>query len=106
MKDQTKSGFKMTGAPEPVVSSNSKMPWEALHSTAGEPYIVPSQNENVAGGKGSGAMLSQEAAVNFAKTKLASTIVKGTVPADGFGSTALQSQIQMLEAAEVKHLLV
>ena len=45
------------------------------------------------------AMLSKEAAVNFAKTKLASTIVKGTVPADGFGSTALLSQIKMLEAA-------
>jgi N-acetylglucosamine transport system substrate-binding protein len=100
MKDQTKSGFKMTGAPEPVVSSNSKMPWEALHSTAGEPYVVPSQGKNVAGGKEfMRAMLSQEAAVNFAKTKLASTIVKGTVPSDGFGSTALQSQIQMLEAA-------
>ena len=100
MKDQTKSGFKMTGAPEPVVSSNSKMPWEALHSTAGEPYVVPTQGKNVAGGKEfMRAMLSQEAAVNFAKTKLASTIVKGTVPADGFGSTALQSQIQMLEAA-------
>ena len=100
MKKQTKSGFKMTGAPEPVVSSNSKMPYEALHSTAGEPYIVPSQGKNLAGGKEfMRAMLSQEAAVNFAKTKLASTIVKGTVPADGFGSTALQSQIQLLEAA-------
>jgi N-acetylglucosamine transport system substrate-binding protein len=100
MKDQTKSGFKMTGAPEPVVSSNSKMPWEALHSTAGEPYIVPSQGKNVAGGKEFlRAMLSKDAAVNFAKTKLSSTIVKGTVPADGFGSTALQSQIEMLEAA-------
>ena len=100
MKDQTKSGFKMTGAPEPTVTSNSKLPWEALHSTAGEPYIVPSQGKNVAGGKEFlRAMLSQEAAVNFAKTKLSSTIVKGTVPADGFGSTALQSQIKMLEAA-------
>jgi N-acetylglucosamine transport system substrate-binding protein len=100
MKDQTKSGFKMTGAPEPTVSSNAKMPWEALHSTAGEPYIVPSQGKNVAGGKEFlRAMLSQEAAVNFAETKLASTIVKGTVPADGFGSTALLSQIKMLEAA-------
>ena len=100
MKDQTKSGFKMTGAPEPTVSSNAKMPWEALHSTAGEPYIVPSQGKNVAGGKEFlRAMLSQEAAVNFAKSKLASTIIKGTVPADGFGSTALQSQIKMLEAA-------
>ena len=100
MKKQTKSGFKMTGAPEPVVSSNSQMPYEALHSTAGEPYIVPSQGKNVAGGKEFlRAMLSQESAVNFAKTKLASTIVKGTVPPDGFGSTALQSQIQLLEAA-------
>jgi len=100
MKDQTKSGFKMTGAPEPTVSSNSKLPWEALHSTAGEGYIVPSQGKNVGGGKEFlRAMLSKDAAVNFAKTKLSSTIVKGTVPSDGFGSTALQSQIKMLEAA-------
>jgi len=100
MKDQTKSGFKMTGAPEPTVSSNSKLPWEALHSTAGEGYIDPSQGKNVGGGKEFlRAMLSKDAAVNFAKTKLSSTIVKGTVPADGFGSTALQSQIKMLEAA-------
>jgi N-acetylglucosamine transport system substrate-binding protein len=100
MKDQTRSGFKMTGAPEPTVTSNSKLPWEALHSTAGEGYIVPSQGKNVAGGKEFlRAMLSKDAAVNFAKTKLSSTIVKGTVPADGFGSTALQSQIKMLESA-------
>ncbi len=100
MKDQTKSGFKMTGAPEPTVTSNSKLPWEALHSAAGEGYIVPSQGKNVAGGKEFlRAMLSKDAAVNFAKTKLSSTIVKGTVPSDGFGSTALQSQIKMLEAA-------
>jgi N-acetylglucosamine transport system substrate-binding protein len=100
MKKQTKSGFKMTGAPEPVVSTDSKMPWEALHSTAGEPYVVPSQGKNAAGGKEfMRAMLSKEAAVNFAKTKLASTIVKGTVPADGFGSTALVSQVKLIEAA-------
>jgi N-acetylglucosamine transport system substrate-binding protein len=100
MKKQTKEGFQMTGAPEPVVSSDSSLPWEALHSTAGEGYLVPSQGKNVAGGKEFlRAMLSQEAAVNFAKTKLSSTIVKGTVPADGFGSTALQSQVKMLEGA-------
>ena len=100
MKDQTKSGFKMTGAPTPTVSTSAKFPYEALHSTAGEGYIVPSQGKNAAGGKEFlRAMLSRDAAVNFAKTKLASTIVKGTVPPDGFGSTALQSQIKMLEAA-------
>jgi N-acetylglucosamine transport system substrate-binding protein len=83
-----------------VVSTDSAMPWEALHSTAGEGYIVPSQGKNVAGGKEfMRAMLSKEAAVNFAKTKLASTIVKDTVPEDGFGSTALQSQIKLLSDA-------
>jgi N-acetylglucosamine transport system substrate-binding protein len=100
MKKQTKKGFQMTGAPEPVVSTDSAMPWEALNSTAGEGYIVPSQGKNVAGGKEFlRAMLSKEAAVNFAKTKLASTIVKDTVPEDGFGSTALQSQIKLLSDA-------
>jgi N-acetylglucosamine transport system substrate-binding protein len=100
MKEQTKEGFKMTGAPEPVVSSDSKLPWEALHSTAGEGYIVPSQGKNVAGGKEfMRAMLSKEAAVNFAKSTFSSTIVKDTIPEDGFGSTALVSQVKMLEAA-------
>ena len=44
-------------------------------------------------------MLSKEAAANFAKTKLAPTIVKDTVPADGFGSTALVSQSKLLADA-------
>lgn len=100
MKTQTKADFKMTGAPEPTVNSSSKLPWEALHSTAGEGYIVPSKGKNPAGGKEFlRAMLSQDAAVNFAKTTFSSTIVKDTIPADGFGSTALVSQVSMLEAA-------
>jgi N-acetylglucosamine transport system substrate-binding protein len=100
MKDQTKSGFKMTGMPTLTVDSSAAMPFEALHSTAGEPFIVPAKGKNVAGGKELlRVMLSKEAATNFAKTKLASTIVKDTVPADGFGSTALQSQTKMLADA-------
>lgn len=100
MIKQTKSGFKMTGAPEPTVTSGSKLPYEAMHSTAGEPFIVPSKGANVAGGKELlRAMLSNEAATNFAKTRLTPTIVKGTVPADGFGSTALVSQSSLLEGA-------
>ncbi len=46
-----------------------------------------------------GIMLSTEAATNFAETKLAPTIVTGLVPEDGFGSTALVSQAEMLAAA-------
>jgi N-acetylglucosamine transport system substrate-binding protein len=100
MKTQTKDGFKMTGAPEPTVTSSSAMPWEALHSTAGEGYVVPAQAKNLAGGKEFlRAMLSKDAATNFAKTTFSSSIVKGLIPEDGFGSTALQSQVKMLDAA-------
>lgn len=100
MKKATKDGFKMTGAPEPTVSSNSKLPYEALRAAAGEPYIVPKQAKNVAGGKEMlRTMLSKDAASNFSKTRLAPTIVKGLVPADGYGSTALVSQTKMLDAA-------
>ena len=60
------------------------MPQTALHSTAGEPYIVPSQGANVAGGKELlRIMLSTEAATNFVRTKLAPTVVAGLVPEDG-----------------------
>ena len=100
MKDQTKADFKMTGAAVPVVSASPKIAQTGLHSAAGEPFIVPSKGVNVAAGKELlRTMLSKEAATNFAKTKLAPTVVKGTVPADGFGSTALVSQTDLLEAA-------
>ena len=100
MKKATKSGFQMKGIPEPTLTESSKLPYAALRSAAGEPFIVPSKGKNVAGGKEVlRAMLSKEAATNFAKTRLAPTIVKGLVPADGFGSTALQSQTAMLDAA-------
>jgi N-acetylglucosamine transport system substrate-binding protein len=100
MKDATKSGFDMTGAPEPTVTSSPTMPYASLRAAAGEPFIVPSQANNAAGGKEIlRAMLSKAAATNFSKTRLAPTIVKGLVPADGFGSTALVSQTKMLDAA-------
>ncbi len=101
MKSQTAEGFEMKGFPGLIVDrASAAMPEGALHSTAGEPFIVPSQGKNVAGAKELlRAMLSEEAATNFAKEKLAPTIVQGTVPADGFGSTALVSQTEMLEAA-------
>jgi N-acetylglucosamine transport system substrate-binding protein len=100
MKKATKAGFDMTGIPEPTLTSSSKLPYEALRSAAGEPFVVPAKAKNVAGGKEVlRAMLSKDAATNFSKTRLAPTIVKGLVPADGFGSTALVSQTKMLDAA-------
>jgi N-acetylglucosamine transport system substrate-binding protein len=100
MKQQTKANFQMTGCAEPTVTAGSAFPYESLHSAAAEQYIVPSHGKNPAGGKEFlRAMLSKDAAANFAKTILSSTIVKGTIPADGFGSTALVSQTKMLNPA-------
>ena len=100
MKTQTAEDFRMTGAPVPTVTTSSSMPYEATHSAADEPYIIPSQGKNVAGGKEfMRAMLSKEAATNFAQEILSPTIVKDTIPEDGFGSTALVSQIAMLGGA-------
>jgi len=100
MKKATKDGFKMTGIPELGIDANDKMPKTALHATAGAPFIIPSGALNLPGGKELlRTMLSKEEAQNFAKTKLAPTIVKDTVPADGFGSTALVSQSKLLADA-------
>jgi N-acetylglucosamine transport system substrate-binding protein len=100
MKKATKADFQMTGFPSMTLTDKPKLPYEAIRAAAGEPYIVPKQGKNPAGGKEVlRAMLSEKAAANFSKTKLAPTIVKGTVPADGYGSSALVSQTKMLEAA-------
>ncbi|WCN03825.1 N-acetylglucosamine/diacetylchitobiose ABC transporter substrate-binding protein [Streptomyces sp. M92] len=100
MKKATKADFQMTGIPSMTLTDKPALPYESLRAAAGEPFIVPKQGKNPAGGKEVlRAMLSEKAAANFSKTKLAPTIVKGTVPADGYGSTALVSQTTMLEAA-------
>ncbi|HNV11181.1 MAG TPA: N-acetylglucosamine/diacetylchitobiose ABC transporter substrate-binding protein [Propionibacteriaceae bacterium] len=100
MKSQTKADFKMSGFAAPPLTASPKFPAEALHAAAAEAYIVPSKGKNVAGGKEfMRVMLSKEAATNFAKTKLAPSIVKGVIPADGFGSTALVAQGKMLDNA-------
>ncbi|MFC7511304.1 N-acetylglucosamine/diacetylchitobiose ABC transporter substrate-binding protein [Streptomyces thermocarboxydus] len=100
MKKATKADFQMTGFPSMTLTDKPTLPYESLRAAAGEPFIVPRQGKNPAGGKEVlRAMLSEKAAANFSRTKLAPTIVKGTVPADGYGSTALVSQTKMLEAA-------
>ncbi len=100
MKNATKEGFRMTGIPELSIDENDKLPKTAIHAEAGEPFIIPAGALNLAGGKELlRTMLSKEAATNFVKTKLAPTVVKDTVPADGFGSTALVSQSKLLADA-------
>ncbi|MBW1637714.1 MULTISPECIES: N-acetylglucosamine/diacetylchitobiose ABC transporter substrate-binding protein [Microbacterium] len=100
MKKQTADDFQMTGIAELPLDGNQTTPKGTMRAEAGEPFIVPSKAKNPAGGKELlRTMLSKENATYFAKEKLAPTIVKGTVPEDGFGSTALVSQTKLLEAA-------
>jgi N-acetylglucosamine transport system substrate-binding protein len=90
----------MTGCASPSVTAGAALPPTTIHASAGEPFVVPSDAKNKAGGMETlRLMLSKDGATNFAKTKLSSTIVRDTVPEDAFGSTALASQIAMLEAA-------
>src|SRR5699024_5100694 len=91
--------FQMTAVSAFTVDDSPTMPATALHAEAGEPYIVPSDGKVPAGKELMRAMLSEKAATNFVKEKLAPTIVKGLIPDDGFGSTALVSQADLLDAA-------
>ncbi|HSN42840.1 MAG TPA: N-acetylglucosamine/diacetylchitobiose ABC transporter substrate-binding protein, partial [Propionibacteriaceae bacterium] len=100
MTGQTLVGFEMSGFTAPSLTAAPTFPADALHAAAAEAYIVPSRGKNVAGGKEFlRVMLSKEAASNFARTHLAPPIVKGIIPADGFGSSALVAQGRLLDAA-------
>ena len=100
MKDVTAKDFKMTAWPVPTLTANSKLPFTAVQAGASEPFMIPAKAANMAGAKELlRAMLSKEAAANFSKTRLAPTIVKDTVPADGYGSTALASAMKAMEDA-------
>ena len=99
-KGVTPDDFAMTGCPEPLLSTDGAMPAEAIHGTAGEPFQVPAQAKNGAGGlEFLRVMLSKEQAQNFAKVTSSTTVVKDSVPEDAFGSTALASANEMIKAA-------
>ncbi|MFD5225111.1 N-acetylglucosamine/diacetylchitobiose ABC transporter substrate-binding protein [Microbacterium sp. NPDC058342] len=100
MKKTTAENFMMKGFPELPLDGSQTTPAGTMRAEAGEPFVVPTKAKNPAGGKELlRTMLSKESATAFSKSKLAPTIVKDTVPADGFGSTALVSQSEMLAAA-------
>lgn len=100
MKDTTADNFQMKAWPAPLIGPDSAMPFSAVQAGANEPFIVPSKSKNAAGGlEVLRAMLSKDVASEFSKTHLAPTVVKDTVPADGFGSTSLASTMELMEAA-------
>jgi N-acetylglucosamine transport system substrate-binding protein len=81
-KDVTPEGFEFAFTPEPLLSDDSALPFEALHAAPGEPYVVPKQAKNPRGGlEYMRIMLSKEGAKGFTEQVSSLTVVQGA--ADG-----------------------
>ncbi|MGH3731232.1 MAG: N-acetylglucosamine/diacetylchitobiose ABC transporter substrate-binding protein [Micromonosporaceae bacterium] len=81
-KDVTPEGFEMAVAPEPSLSGDGKLPYEAIRASAGEPFFVPKKAKNPYGGlEYFRQMLSKKGASEFTKMVSSLTAVKGA--ADG-----------------------
>ncbi|GAA4523122.1 N-acetylglucosamine/diacetylchitobiose ABC transporter substrate-binding protein [Brachybacterium paraconglomeratum] len=99
-RSTTPEGYAMTGVATPMLSDSAAMGQAAMHGAAGEPFMVPSAAANGAGGlEFLRVMLSKEQCENFSKLTSSMTIVKDTIPDDGFGSTALSSVSSMIATA-------
>ncbi|MGO1896331.1 MAG: N-acetylglucosamine/diacetylchitobiose ABC transporter substrate-binding protein [Brachybacterium sp.] len=99
-RSTTPEDYAMTGAATPMLTDGAAMGEAAIHGAAGEPFMVPSKAANGAGGlEFLRVMLSKEQCENFSKLTSSMTIVKDTIPEDGFGSTGLASVSSMIDAA-------
>ena len=100
MKDQTAENFQMRGVPTWAVTADSAMPATALRARrVSRSSCRRRAPTSPAARSCCGSCCRPRRRRNFAQTKLAPTIVAGLVPEDGFGSTALVSQAEMLAAA-------
>jgi N-acetylglucosamine transport system substrate-binding protein len=92
MKSSTPAGFDMVMAPTPRLSSSDKMPGEAVHANAGEPFIVPAKAKNARGGlEFFRHMLSVDNAKAYSELIGSLTIVKASHDKVTSNSTALKS---------------
>jgi N-acetylglucosamine transport system substrate-binding protein len=81
-KDVTPEGFEVTVMPDPLLSKDSKMPFETIYASPGEPYVVPAAAKNPRGGlEYMRIMLSKDGAKGFTEQVSSLTVVKGA--ADG-----------------------
>jgi N-acetylglucosamine transport system substrate-binding protein len=77
MKTVSPQGFDMVMAPTPRLSSSDKLPYEAVHANAGEPFIVPAKAKNSRGGlEFFRHMLSVDNARQYSELTGSLTIVK------------------------------
>lgn len=100
MKEATADDFQMKFSPVPLLADGAAMPFEAIQAGPAGQWTIPADAANAAGGKEFlRAMYSKEAAAFFSENVLTPTVVKDTVPEDGFGSTALASTVKGLADA-------
>jgi N-acetylglucosamine transport system substrate-binding protein len=92
MKKDTPAGFDMVMAPVPRLSSSDKLPYEAIHANAGEPFVVPAKAKNVRGGlEWFRHMLSTDNAKAYSEATGSLTVVKAANDKLDLKSTALKS---------------
>ncbi|MCX2968629.1 MULTISPECIES: N-acetylglucosamine/diacetylchitobiose ABC transporter substrate-binding protein [Streptomyces] len=98
-KSTTPKDFRMTVAPPTGLDSSDAMPFETVWAEASEPFMVPSQARNVAGGlEWLRIMLGKESTSNFTRLVSALTCVKGA--AEGLElQSGLSSASAVLAAA-------
>lgn len=100
MSDQTLPDFEMMIAPVPTAAEMPLLPYESIHLTSSEAFIVPADGKNVAGAKEYlRALLSREAAASFTEAVQTPSVVRESVPEDAHGSSALASQVQLIAEA-------
>jgi N-acetylglucosamine transport system substrate-binding protein len=92
MKTVSPAGFDMVMAPTPRLSNSDKLPYEAVHANAGEPFIVPAMAKNQRGGlEFFRHMLSVDNAKAYSEFTGSLTIVKESHAKVQLQSTALSS---------------
>jgi len=101
MKSATPAGFDMVMAPTPRLDSSDKLPYEALHANAGEPFIVPKQGKNALGGlEWFRHMLSPDNAKAYSEFTGSLTIVTESHDKVKSDSTSLKSVTEALKKAK------
>lgn len=100
MRKQILPDFELMVAPVPTTQEMPLLPYEAIHLTSSETFLIPADGKNVAGAKEYlRALLSREAAAAFTSTVQAPSIVREPIPEDAYGSSALASQVQLIAGA-------
>ncbi len=98
MKDSIPEGFDMVIAPTPSLPGD-KIPFTGIFAGGGEPFIVPSQGKNVAGGmEWMRLLFSQEGGRVFAESTRSLTTVAGSGEGLDLG-TAFASTQEVIAAA-------